>query len=41
MNLEKQGEQMAAEWLIMQGFDLISRNWKSGRYEVDIIASTG
>jgi putative endonuclease len=33
------GEQMAAEWLEQQGFQLISRNWKSGRYEIDIIAS--
>jgi putative endonuclease len=32
-------EQMAAEWLVQHGFELISRNWKSARYEVDIIAS--
>ena len=30
---------MAAEWLSGQGFTLISRNWRSSRYEVDIIAS--
>jgi putative endonuclease len=35
----KAGEQMAAEWLIQHGFQLISRNWKFARYEVDIIAS--
>jgi putative endonuclease len=35
----KAGEQMAVEWLIQHGFQLISRNWKFGRYEVDIIAS--
>jgi putative endonuclease len=35
----KAGEQMAAEWLVQHGFQLISRNWKFGRYEVDIIAS--
>jgi putative endonuclease len=35
----KAGEQMAAKWLELHGFQLISRNWKSGRYEVDIIAS--
>jgi putative endonuclease len=35
----KLGEQMAAEWLILQGFDVITRNWKSGRYEIDIIAA--
>jgi putative endonuclease len=37
----KAGEQMAAEWLEQRGFQLIFRNWKSGRYEVDIIASRG
>jgi len=35
----KAGEQMAAEWLEQRGFQLISRNWKSGRFELDIIAS--
>jgi putative endonuclease len=35
----KAGEQMAVEWLIQHGFQLISRNWKFARYEVDIIAS--
>jgi putative endonuclease len=35
----KAGEQMAAEWLEQQGFQLISRNWKFARYELDIIAS--
>jgi putative endonuclease len=35
----KAGEQMAAEWLEHRGFQLIFRNWKYARYEVDIIAS--
>jgi len=35
----KAGEQLAAEWLEQRGFQLIFRNWKSGRYEVDIIAA--
>jgi putative endonuclease len=35
----KAGEQMAAEWLEQRGFQLLFRNWKSARYEVDIIAS--
>jgi len=30
---------MAAEWLELRGFQLISRNWRYARYEVDIIAS--
>lgn len=35
----KAGEQMAAEWLEQRGFQLVFRNWKFARYEVDIIAS--
>jgi len=37
----KAGEQMAVEWLEQRGFRLISRNWKSGRFELDIVASRG
>ena len=32
------GEQAAAEWLIANGFELLHRNWRSGRYELDIVA---
>jgi putative endonuclease len=35
----KAGEEMAAEWLHGHGFYLLARNWRSARYEVDIIAS--
>ena len=35
----KAGEQMAVEWLLERGFQLVSRNWKFARYELDIIAS--
>ena len=35
----KAGEQMAAEWLEQRGFQLIFRNWRSARHEVDVIAS--
>ncbi len=35
----KAGEQMAVEWLELHGFQIISRNWRFRRYEVDIIAS--
>jgi putative endonuclease len=35
----KAGEQMAVDWLAERGFQLISRNWKFARYELDIIAS--
>ena len=29
---------MAVDWLLQHGFQLISRNWKFARYELDIIA---
>jgi putative endonuclease len=35
----KAGEQMAAEWLELHGFQVICSNWRYRRYEIDIIAS--
>lgn len=35
-----QGEKFAAETLESQGWRIIARNWKAGRYEIDIIALT-
>ena len=35
----KAGEQIAVDWLAERGFHMISRNWKSGCYEMDITAS--
>lgn len=32
------GEALAAQWLKLQGFVIVKRNWRHGRYEVDIIA---
>jgi putative endonuclease len=32
------GEDFAADMLIAQGWTILERNWKAGRYEVDIIA---
>jgi putative endonuclease len=32
------GERLAAQWLIKQGFTILKRNFRHGRYEVDIIA---
>ena len=34
----KKGEDLAAGWLIRKGFEILHQNWRSGRYEVDIIA---
>ncbi len=36
--LGKQGEEIASEYLINKGFKIIERNWRAGRYEIDIIA---
>ncbi|MDA3615167.1 YraN family protein [Polluticaenibacter yanchengensis] len=35
----KQGEDLAANWLKNKDYIIIDRNWRSGRYEVDIIAT--
>jgi putative endonuclease len=33
------GEELAVTWLKSNGFDIVDRNWRYGRYETDIIAS--
>jgi putative endonuclease len=33
------GEDLAAEWLSAKGFAILTRNWRHGRYEIDIIAT--
>lgn len=35
----KNGEDLAAEWLAAKHFAILIRNWRHGRYEIDIIAS--
>lgn len=32
------GEQIAADYLRREGFELCDRNWRCGRYEIDIVA---
>lgn len=32
------GEQAAVEWLRGNGYLIVERNWRCGRYEIDIIA---
>lgn len=34
----RRGEETAALWLRREGYDICARNWRSGRYELDIIA---
>lgn len=39
--LGKEGEDAAAAFLERKGFSILSRNWRKGRYELDIIAEKG
>jgi len=34
----KKGEELATDWLVEKGYEILHRNWRYGRYEVDIIA---
>ena len=36
--LGKLGEDLAAEYLIKKGYQILERNWRSGHKEIDIIA---
>ena len=38
IEIGRQGEDLAADWLVRSGFTLLHRNWRHGRYEVDILA---
>jgi putative endonuclease len=35
------GERAAAEWLERNDFEILARNWREGRYELDIVARRG
>ncbi len=37
----KFGEDMAADYLEGKGFSILARNWRSGHYELDIVALDG
>ena len=38
LELGKKGEDLAVEYLCDKGFNILFRNWKYGRFEIDIIA---
>lgn len=40
-NLGKLGEEMAVAYLLNRGYSILSRNWRCGKKEIDIIASEG
>src|ERR1700694_656236 len=37
-DLGKRGEELAADYLIKHGYAILHRNWRHGRYEIDIVA---
>ena len=37
-DLGKEGEDLALAWLIDHGFEILFRNWRHSRFEIDIIA---
>lgn len=39
--LGKEGEQLAADYLLQKGYTILHRNWRYGQNEIDIIALKG
>ena len=39
--LGKQGEEIAAQYLIEKGYEIVERNWRNSHKEIDIIAKDG
>ena len=37
----KQGEELAAQYLIIKGYEILERNWRNIHKEIDIIAKDG
>nr|HRC92968.1 YraN family protein [Bacteroidia bacterium] len=36
--LGREGENMAVEYLVANGYQIVERNWRFGKLEIDIIA---
>lgn len=41
INKGKRGEALAAQHIETQGYEIIERNYRNGRYEIDIVAQDG
>jgi putative endonuclease len=39
LEIGKEGEKLAEAYLAERGFTLLHRNWRHGRYEIDLIAT--
>ena len=39
IRIGKKGEDLAADWLTANGYHILHHNWRTGRFEVDIIAA--
>lgn len=37
----RRGEEAAVEYLQREGFRICARNWRNGRYEIDVVACRG
>lgn len=37
----KSGEEIARDYLISIGYEILETNWRSGKYEIDLIARSG
>ncbi|MBV9986318.1 MAG: YraN family protein [Chitinophagaceae bacterium] len=37
----QRGEELAADWLLGKGYQILARNWRFRHWEVDIIAAKG
>lgn len=40
-NIGKWGEDIATEYLVVKGYDIVERNWRLEHLEIDIIARNG
>ena len=39
LDIGKEGERLAEVYLVSKGYQMLHRNWRYGRYEIDLIAT--